>query len=347
MSMTVKNSVRKILLITLSALFCLNVSAQSNTWYEAMSLARKIKAEVFYEAFSKSIVFSKDGLTVRVTAASPILIVDDTQIELCTPAKISENKFLISADMARHIENFFSKSNEAEPLFKVAAILIDPGHGGKDSGAIGSYTQNGKKIKIKEKDIVLDVGLELQSMLKKTFPDKKIIMTRDTDTYPSLEARVELANSIKLENDEAIIYISIHANASFNRKAKGFEVWFLPRDYKRYDLANDKNIANEIKPIVNSMIEEEFTLESILMAKNILANLNKTIGYASISRGLKEQAWFVIRNSKMPSVLVELGFVTNEEEARLLNDPSYLNKCAVGIYNGIVQFINQFENHSF
>lgn len=128
-------------------------------------------------------------------------------------------------------------------------------------------------------------------------------MTRNSDTYPTLEQRVEMANNVKLADDEAIIFISIHANAAFNKKAKGFEVWYLPRDYKRYNLANDKNVEKEIKPIVNSILEEEFSLESILMAKNIVENLKETIGDVSRRAELKKGNTLLYAMQKCPVFL--------------------------------------------
>ena len=123
----------------------------------------------------------------------------------------------------------------------IAAVLIDPGHGGKDPGAIGSHTIDDEKIRINEKDIVLDVSRQLYQALALRYPDKQIMLTRDDDTFISLENRVNKANSISLGDHEAIIYISIHANASLNSKAHGFEVWYLPPDYRR-TLIDQKSI---------------------------------------------------------------------------------------------------------
>lgn len=346
MFMILKNKKIKIFCALLLIFNFQKTNAQTN-WYDTLEFARKINAQVFYEAISETLTFSKNNFTATISVDKPFVVFNKSRIEFCSKPIKQNASILIDGQTASLIENFFYSNYENDPLFKVAAILIDPGHGGKDPGAVGSYTENGKKIPVYEKNVVLKVALELTTMLKKTFPDKKILLTRNSDTFPTLEERVDMANKIKLADDEAIIYISIHANASFNRKAKGFEVWYLPRDYKRDNLADDKNIDNEIKPIVNSMLEEEFSLESILMAKNILQGLSETIGSVSPSRGLKEQAWFVVRNAKMPSVLVELGFVSNETEAKLLNSSDHLNKCAVGIYNGIVQFVSQFENYGF
>ena len=91
-------------------------------------------------------------------------------------------------------------------------------------------------------------------------------------------------------------------------------------------------------------MEEEFTMESMLIAKFILDELTSSIGKQAQSRGLKEEMWFVVRNARMPSVLIELGFVSNEKEAKLLNDKQYLQKASDAIYNGLVTFIDHFEN---
>ncbi len=90
-------------------------------------------------------------------------------------------------------------------------------------------------------------------------------------------------------------------------------------------------------------MEEEYTTESILIAKFIMDGLNAQIGSKTVSRGIKAEEWFVVKNSKMPSVLIELGFVSNPAEAALLNDKAYLQKSALGIYNGITAFVSHFE----
>ena len=91
------------------------------------------------------------------------------------------------------------------------------------------------------------------------------------------------------------------------------------------------------------MMEEEYTTESILMAKFIEDGLNAQVGSLSPQRGIKEEEWFVVRNAKMPSVLVETGFLSNAEEAALLSDDNYLKKLSLGIYNGLGAFITHFE----
>ncbi|MCL2832084.1 MAG: N-acetylmuramoyl-L-alanine amidase [Treponema sp.] len=229
--------------------------------------------------------------------------------------------------------------------FRIAAIVIDPGHGGKDTGAIGNHIIKGVPFQSVEKDIVLKVSKLLYSRLAAAFPDKRILMTRDSDTFPSLEDRVILANGIPVQDNEAIIYISVHANASLtNPAARGYEIWYLPPDYQRDILDKSKYSGSpEIMPILNDMIQEEYNTESVLLSQGILRQFNSILGNVMPSRGLKEEAWFVVRNAHMPSVLVELGFVTNETDALLMNDDNYLVKFSDALYNGITEFVDLFE----
>jgi N-acetylmuramoyl-L-alanine amidase len=229
-------------------------------------------------------------------------------------------------------------------MFKVGAILIDAGHGGKDPGACQTWKINGKNVTIREKDITLKVCKMLYERLKIAYPDKKIIMTRDTDKFLSLVERTDIANAVQVDSDEATLYISVHVNSSLNKNASGYEVWYLSPGYRRTVL--DKSVAQDDKslfPILNSLMEEEYTTESILMAKFIMDGLQAQIGNKSKSRGIKAEEWFVVRNANMPSVLIEVGFLTNQEEAMNLNSDSYLQKTTQGIYNGISAFVTHFE----
>jgi N-acetylmuramoyl-L-alanine amidase len=236
-----------------------------------------------------------------------------------------------------------SAAQSTLPHYKVAAIIIDPGHGGKDNGASGTFIKDGKPVVVKEKDIVLEVGKRLYNKLKTAYPKKLLLMTRTSDTFPTLEDRTKVANSVQLNDNQAIIYIAIHANASLNAKAKGFEVWILPHDYQR-ELVDPSDYPNnpEVVPIFNDMLQDEYFNESVKMAQDIEK------GYAAAlpeipDRGMKEQDWYVVRNSRMPAVLVELGFVTNQEDADMMTSTSGLQKMTTGLYNGIVNFIKDFE----
>jgi len=228
--------------------------------------------------------------------------------------------------------------------FRIAAVIVDPGHGGKDSGAVGTHVIDGKKITLKEKDITLQVALDLHARLVAAYPDKRVLLTRKADTFPRLEDRVEVANSVPLNEKEAIVFISIHANASFNKSARGYEVWYLSPEYRRTVIdRKDYSESEEVFPILNAMMEEEYTTESIMMARAIMTRFDQAIGARSPSRGIKAEEWFVVRNARMPSVLVELGFITNPEDARLLADQEYLRNLSEALYKGTVDFVATFE----
>jgi N-acetylmuramoyl-L-alanine amidase len=228
--------------------------------------------------------------------------------------------------------------------FRIAAIIVDPGHGGKDTGAIGTHTTGGKTLQILEKDITLKVSKELHSRLSAAYPGKRVLLTREGDSYPTLEDRVAIANAVPLKENEAIIFISIHANASFNKAARGYEVWYLSPEYRRTVIDKDKyDDSADIISIHNAMLEEEFTTESIMMAQSILKRFDETMGNSIPSRGIKAEEWFVVRNVRMPSVLVELGFVTNEGDALLLSDENHLKNFSEALYKGIIDFITLFE----
>ena len=300
-------------------------------------------AELYWDSLTGGGMFMKDGHTISFRVDDPVILLDYNKLAVVeAPAQVNGNVY-VGEDFRNCIENLL-KSEAPEPYFSIGAVLIDPGHGGKDPGALDTITVDGKKVQVQEKDVVLNVGKKIYNLLTRKYPDKKILMTRDTDEFLSLEERVEIANNVKLGEREAILYVSVHVNAAFDKSAGGFEVWYLSPGYRRTVISESEADDAEVLPILNSMMEEEYTTESILMAKYILDGLDNKMGDIMTNRGIKEEEWFVVRNAKMPSVLIELGFLTNPKEAAILIDESYLKKIADGIYNGIVSFIVHFEH---
>jgi N-acetylmuramoyl-L-alanine amidase len=243
------------------------------------------------------------------------------------------------------LKNTFTRLRENDiSRFRIAAIVIDPGHGGKDSGAVGTLSVNGRNTQIYEKDIALKAGLALRDVLNQTYPDKRILMTRETDVYLTLDQRADMANSVTVRENEAVIFISIHVNASKNSNARGYEVWHITSGYRRTLLnPSQHSFSSDISAILNAMLEEEYTTESILLADSILRGLGQNFGNSLPSRGRKANDWFVVRNSRMPAVLVELGFITNNQDALLMTGENGLKKFIDSLYNGITNFIGIFE----
>ncbi|MFD1736818.1 N-acetylmuramoyl-L-alanine amidase [Bacillus salitolerans] len=192
-----------------------------------------------------------------------------------------------------YIHKHYIKQNGLSNPLQGRIIVIDAGHGGKDPGAIANNAQ--------EKDIVIKIAQKLNEMLKKD--EATVIMTRNDDTFLSLQERVDFA-----KGHFADAFISIHSNAVDNKDIKGTETYYDTSENNNPD--ESKKLASEIQSQIVAMAKME-------------------------NRGIKDKGFYVIRNNDIPSVLVELGFLTNEEDANKLKSDEYVNIFAEAIYNGI------------
>ncbi len=310
-----------------------------------ISLIERIGGELLWDPILERGIVNRGRTSVAFQVGIPYLLKDfDRIVDIDPPERRPDGAVTVSSAAAEEFLALFAVP-QSEDGFRISTIIIDPGHGGKDPGTIGTHGSGGEKLVLQEKRLVLDVARMVHERLRRAYPDKNILLTRDEDRYLALEERTEFANDIELGEQEAMIFLSVHANASLNRRAAGFEVWYLPPDYRR-EIIDPEELESEqqtVAPIINSILEEEFSIESILLAREVLKGMDATVGTVSENRGLKEESWFVVRNAKMPSVLVEIGFVTNLEEARRLADEAYLQKISDGIYNGLAAYIANFE----
>ena len=298
---------------------------------------------VYWDPLSGIGTLEKNGHQISFRAGDDFTVRDSGNL-VSEKAPYIENGVLMSdPSFINGAASFFMNSSQ-EGSYRIGVILIDAGHGGKDNGSSATHKIKGKNVSIIEKHITLAIALKLEEYLKKAYPDKRIIMTRRTDKYLKLQDRTEIANSVKLKDNEAAVFVSIHVNASLNKNASGYDVWYLSPGYRRQVLDEKTSVGDKsLDSILNNMMEEEFTTESILMAQNIHDGMKAQIGDKSVSRGLREEEWYVVRNSRMPSVLIETGFLSNPDEGALLSDDAYLQKLAFGIYNGLQAFVTHFE----
>jgi N-acetylmuramoyl-L-alanine amidase len=305
------------------------------------SLAQSLSATLEYDPLIHAGTITKEGRSARFALDVPYVLLDWSILRRVPSPYETDDSLRVKKEFADALREFFQAKPGASSKYSVKAIVVDPGHGGKDPGAIGEFGD----FKLQEKDVNLAIAHRLTELLRIRYPDRTILLTRTDDSYPSLEQRVDIANTIKLGETEAIIYVSIHANASFNKNTRGFEVWYLNPDYRRtvVDEQTAKEKGQDIAPIINTMLEEEFTTESIILAQKVYQRMGKMIGGESPGRGIKAEEWFVVRNAKMPSILIEVGFVTNRNEALLLTQAGYLRRIADAIYNGVCDFIEHFE----
>lgn len=332
----------------LTALVLLTVAQSVELYGESMSLEellQKTGVTMKWDSLRSAGRLSRDGNTVVFRPGDPWMVLNGRKL-LVSGTVIERNGQLIFSEEAVNTLLEIYRVETEPSGYKLTTILIDPGHGGRDTGALRHWTVDGVQIPLAEKDVVLDISLHLAEKLRALYPGKSIILTRDKDVYPTLEERVHMANNVSLAAREGMVYLSIHANASLNSRAEGYEVWYLPRNYRR-NIVNASLFgrkADSIAPIINALWEEEYTHESIHLADLILENLQTLLGPDIPNRGRREESWFVVRNVKMASVLIEVGFISNQYEASRLAHLDYLRLITEGIYNGIRDFVNYFEN---
>ena len=331
---------KKISLLFILSLICNLIFAIND-----IALLEKSKTNgmsLYWDSLSECGILEKNGHQLSFRNGESLVLLDSVKMAITDAPELKNNQLYVSNKFLSDAEEFFNQKSEVP--FKVGAILIDAGHGGKDPGDLKTYKINGKDVTIREKDINLKVAKMLYERLHAAYPQKQIILTRSTDVFLTLGERTDIANNVKVGENEAVLFISIHVNSSLNKSSSGYEVWYLSPGYRRTVLDksavdNDKNLFT----IMNSMLEEEYTTESIMIAKFIMDGLQAQIGKESTARGIRAEEWFVVKNSNMPAVLIELGFVSNQKEALLLNDEKYLKKATLGIYNGITAFVTHFE----
>ena len=344
----------RILLILL--LIPMQIQAQSrvltldqtlNTLYTLDSRGEKeFRWDPFFQEGSFSIGGHYGAFSTSLSAGnSGFLLLDNRDIYSVPLPYLNRGELVFPEPFVQTAKEAFQKSiGEDSAHYRIAAIIIDPGHGGKDTGATSNQTLNGRTQKVIEKEINLNASRMLRDMLAAVYPDKRILMTRESDITMSLQERTLIANSIPIRRNEAIIYISIHANFASNRNVRGYEVWYLNPEYRR-DLLDESHFPDspELRKIMNLITEEAFNAESIRIAESILGSLRTTMGNSMPSRGLKAEEWFVVRRSNMPAVLVELGFVSNREDAVLMTTDTHLRKLVEAVYKGIADFVSAFE----
>jgi N-acetylmuramoyl-L-alanine amidase len=225
----------------------------------------------------------------------------------------------------------------------IKRIVIDPGHGGHDTGTISPGGMC-------EKELVLDVARRLRAYIKHNYPDVEVILTRDSDRFVALEERTAIANSRRAD-----LFISVHANASPSRVASGVETYFLspdraPSEDMQTAARENARIAAEkpaekAQPVVASVTVGNRVAESRELARYIQAGLVRGIGAASprtaINRGVKHAAFVVLLGAAMPSVLAEVSFLSNPKDEALLQTTQFRERIAASLFAGLNAYLKK------
>jgi N-acetylmuramoyl-L-alanine amidase len=219
---------------------------------------------------------------------------------------------------------------------KIGRIVIDPGHGGHDTGTIGPTG-------LEEKDVVLDVGLKLKKLLELN-SGCEVIMTRSDDTFIPLEERTAIANE-----KSADLFISIHANASRDETARGIETYYLnftsnpdALEVAARENATSQQAVHELQDLIKKIAMTEKIEESQDFARQVQREVYSRVTKASGAqrdRGIKKAPFVVLIGANMPSVLGEISFLTNPRDERLLRRSDYREKIAYALYEGILNYV--------
>jgi N-acetylmuramoyl-L-alanine amidase len=230
------------------------------------------------------------------------------------------------------------KREELTVKHYIKTIVIDPGHGGKDPGAIG---YNG----LEEKTVVLDIAKRLKKIMREK-TNYKIILTREKDVYLSLEERTAIANTLNAD-----LFISLHANASRRRGAMGVETYFLDYTFNEevLEIASRENNApfllkDDLQAILYDLKKTNYYNESILLANHVQESLILSLdsNYRKfLNRGAKAAPFYVLFGAEMPSVLIETLFISNRKEEKMLRNERFKQRIAEAIFIGIQNYMSE------
>ncbi len=219
---------------------------------------------------------------------------------------------------------------------KINRIVVDAGHGGHDSGTLGPGG-------IEEKDVVLDVALRLGKLLKQRL-GADVIYTRDDDTFIPLETRTAIANKA-----QADLFISVHANSSSDPSARGVETYYLNFTTSadalevaaRENAVSDESI-HQLSDLVKKITLQDKIAESREFASDVESSLYQGLesGNSGLKeRGVKKAPFVVLIGANMPSILAEISFLTNPDDASELRDPAYRERIAEALYKGVARYV--------
>ena len=223
---------------------------------------------------------------------------------------------------------------------KIGKIVVDAGHGGHDTGTIGP---NG----LEEKDLVLDVALKLGKLLEDKL-GAEVVYTRDDDTFIPLETRTAIANK-----EQADLFISIHANSSSDPSARGVETYYLnftssPDALEvaaRENAVSDQSI-HELQDLVKKIALKEKIGESREFAADVQRSLYSGLSSKNPNlrnRGVKKAPFVVLIGANMPSILAEISFVSNPDDAKKLKTNDYRQRIADSLYKGVSKYVNSLS----
>lgn len=258
-----------------------------------------------------------------------------------------KNILIISVLTISFLLSGFISTGPKAPEFKLKRIVIDAGHGGKDPGTVGSMS--------KEKDIALKVALQVGQYIQENLPEVEVIYTRKTDTFIELKERSNIAN-----RNKADLFISIHCNAAPSRAANGTETFVMgTKNFEaNFDIVKRENSVILLEEnfeeqyegfdpsspesyMMFNLMQKAFLSNSLSLASKVEEDFSTRVN--RYSRGVKQAPLYVLWTTSMPSVLIELGFLSNANEEKYLNTKDGQTYLSSAIYRSVKAYKEEIE----
>jgi len=294
-----------------------------------------------WDPVSQSARLEYRGAVAEVLVGSSLVIIEGTRVTLSSPVRMERSAVIVPGDFGTKVLGRLRLAADKEARTHIALfrrIVIDAGHGGKDPGAIGLGG-------VYEKDIVLDISVRLKRILEDR--GYSVTMTRDRDEFISLKERTQVASW-----SNADLFVSVHANSSPARHIQGIEV-YTARHLGFHERAEDQRLTNQqllfdrltmangsrdVENIVADMLYTKKQEHAKAFAEELAESTSRLAKTAN--RGEKESRFYVLRNTLIPAVLVEVGFLTNAREAKQLQTSTYRQRIAHGLAESIMEYAN-------
>jgi len=305
-----------------------------------------------WDSFMRTAVITKNG-RISLRAGSDRILINEKEKKLSNPVVFTNSTVYVPASFVRNDLVFIVEARPAKEAvrapakrpagkYTIKAIVLDAGHGGRDAGAVG------RRLRLRERDLTLAITRRLKDILEDN--GIKVTMTRNNNTFVSLQDRARVANS-----SGADLFVSVHVNASRSRSLNGFECYYLSEATDDNARALEAFENATLKMDEGTVLQHSSTLDKTLWdmklteARRESAELSNSICRAvensltTRNRGTKTARFYVLKYTRIPSVLVEAGYISNKFEELKFRDEGYADRIADVIAKGILSYRDEYE----
>lgn len=311
------------------------------TYYALANLCSTRDVYWNYDTYAKTVTLQRGAHKLSLMIGDKLVLVDGRAQMMMYPALFYQDKVVVPDKFKEQIfdatfPDLGGRRGHVYTTSRIKKIVIDAGHGGNDPGAIG-------KSGLREKDVTLDIAKRLANLLRED--GFEVVLTRSSDRFVSLPERVSRTN-----RSNADLFISIHVNANRVRSLSGFEVYYVSPTVS--DTKRALETAEIARPVLDrscfasdsadlnvtlwDMIYNSNRAESIQLSRSICRTVRNNLDTRVI--GVKDARYYVLKGARTPAVLIEVGFVSNREEERMLKNGYYRQVIAENIRNGIKDY---------